>query len=199
MKAARVWGLARRVPPASKWWVPGDPSPGMDTAVGPCAGRGWSDWLQSLRGTGFQVVSLLEESPLLWPGGQGVRAPVGSPGAGETSGGGLETLSAAWVLGGVCRSGHHVDVCWGEPREEVRPGVTPAAKHSGTDPGENGVGGSEDPVGPQALSRSPRSSSQAGSASGSVLLAVPQAPCTSPLPCCRDNPRTSASRAGESL
>lgn len=53
-------------------------------------------------------------SGLLW-GVLGLEKPV--VGAGET-------LSAAWVLGGVCRSGRRVDVCWGE-REEVRPGVTP--------------------------------------------------------------------------
>lgn len=77
--------------------------------------------------------------------------------------------------------------------------MTPAATHSGTDPGGNGVEGSEDPVSPWALSRSPRSSLQAGSASGSVLLAVPQVLCASPLPCSHDNPRASASQAGESL
>lgn len=60
------------------------------------------------------------------------------------------------------------------------------------------MGGGEEPVGPRTLSRSPRSSSQAGSA-GSVLLAVPQALCTSPLPRDRDNRRVSASLAGESL
>ena len=48
-----------------------------------------------------------------------------------------------------------MDMCWGEPQEEVRPGVTPAATHSGTDLGGNGVGGSEDPVGPPGSLQTP--------------------------------------------
>ena len=119
LESGRVWGLARRVLPASKWRVPGDPSPSVDTAVGPCTGRGWprpAAKLERREALAFQVVSVLEESHLLWPGGQGVRAPVGSPGAGETSGGALETLSAAWVLGASADLGI-VWICAGESRK----------------------------------------------------------------------------------
>ena len=119
LESGRVWGLARRVPPASEWQVPGDPSPSVDTAVGPCAGRGWprpAAKPERREAQASQVVSVLEESHLLWPGGQGVRASVGSPGAGETSGGALETLSAAWVLGASADLGV-VWICAGESRE----------------------------------------------------------------------------------
>ena len=83
-------------------------------------------------------------SGLLW-GVLGLEKPVGGPGDPLCSVG----------FGGICGSGHCVDMCWGEPQEEVRPGVTPAATHSGTDLGGNGVGGSEDPVGPLGSLQTP--------------------------------------------
>lgn len=43
-------------------------------------------------------------------------------------------------FGGVCGSECHVDMCWAELLEEVRPGVTPTAMHAGTDLEEWGGG-----------------------------------------------------------